>query len=92
MVEMHLKHPRFTYSACGQFTKNLERREIGNLKHLYRNKLDKACFAHDAALSDSKDLAKRTTSRKEFKKRLWKKSKEEILKMMNIKSISKYGL
>ena len=54
MVEMHLKHPRFTYSACGPFTSNLERREIGNLKHLYRNKLGKTCFAHDAALSDVK--------------------------------------
>ena len=54
MVEMHLKHPRFTYSACGPFTTNLERREIGNLKHLYRNKLGKTCFAHDAALSDVK--------------------------------------
>ena len=35
-------------------------RETGNLKHLYRNELDKACFADDAAYSDSKDLAKRT--------------------------------
>ena len=25
MPEMHLKHPRFTYSACGPFTKNKER-------------------------------------------------------------------
>ena len=25
MHEMHLKHPRFTYSACGPFTKNKER-------------------------------------------------------------------
>ena len=22
MLEMHLKQPRFTYSACGPFTKN----------------------------------------------------------------------
>ena len=34
-------------------------RETGNLKHLYRNELDKACFAHDAAYSASKGLAKR---------------------------------
>ena len=27
MPEMHLKQPRFTYSACGQFTKNKERIE-----------------------------------------------------------------
>ena len=29
---------------------------------MYRNELDKACFAHDTAYSDSKDLAKRTVS------------------------------
>ena len=44
-------------------------RETGHLKHLYRNELDKACFAHDAAYSDSKDLAKRTTSEKILKDR-----------------------
>ena len=32
-------------------------RETGNLGHLYQNELDKACFAHDAAYYDSKDLA-----------------------------------
>ena len=25
MPEMHLRQPRFTYSACGSFTKNNER-------------------------------------------------------------------
>ena len=68
---MHLKQPRFTYSACGPFTKHCERiqkfRETGNLKHLYINELDKACFAHDAAYSDSKDLSKRTISDKILK-------------------------
>ena len=53
MQELHLKQPGFTYSACGPFTKHRERiqkfRETGNLKYLYRNELDKACFAHDAA-------------------------------------------
>ena len=56
MPKFHLKHP-------GLFTKYCERiqkfRETGNLKHLYRNELDKACFAHDAAFSDSKDLARK---------------------------------
>ena len=64
--EVHLKQPGFTYSACGPSTKHCERiqtlRETGNLKHLYKNKLDKACFAHNALYSDSKDLAKRTIS------------------------------
>ena len=68
MPELHLKHLGFTYSACGPFTKHRERtqtfRETGNLKHLCSNKLGKACFAHDAAYSDSKDLARRTISEK----------------------------
>ena len=28
MLEMHLKQPGFTYSACGPFSKNKERIEI----------------------------------------------------------------
>ena len=28
MPEMHLKQPRFTYSACGPFTKNKELRNL----------------------------------------------------------------
>ena len=63
MPELHLKQPGYTNSACGPFTKHCERiqkfRETGNLKNLYRNKLDEAGFTHDAAYSDSKDLAKR---------------------------------
>ena len=46
-------------------------RETGNLKHLYRNELDKSCFAHDVAYSDSKDLAKRTISDKTLKDRAY---------------------
>ena len=42
-------------------------KETGNLKDLYRNELDKACFAHDAAYSDSKNLVKRTISHKVLK-------------------------
>ena len=54
--------------------KVLKNREAGNLKHSYRSKLDKSCFAHDTAYSDSKDLAKRTSHI-----RFWK-----ILNMMDI--------
>ena len=53
MPEMHLKQPRFTYSACGRFTQNKERikeiKETGNSKYIYQNELDKACFQHDMA-------------------------------------------
>ena len=71
MSELHLNQPGF--SPCGPFTKHRERiqkfRETGNLKHFCKNKLDKACFAHDAEYSDSKDLAKRTISDKILKDR-----------------------
>ena len=64
---------RSLYSACGPFTKYLERikkfRKTGKLKHLYRIELDKACFARDATYSDSKDLAKRIISDKVLKDR-----------------------
>ena len=68
MPELHLKHPGFTYSTCGTFAEHREIiqrfKEKANLKHLYRNELDKASFAHDAANSDSEDLAKQTISDK----------------------------
>ena len=55
---MHLKQPRFTYSACGSFTKNKERiqkvKETGDTKYIYRNELDKACFQHNMAHKDYK--------------------------------------
>ena len=68
---LHLRQPGFIYSACGTFTKHRERIQIfraaGALKHLYRNELDKGCFDHHTAYSDSKDLAKRTVSDKIMK-------------------------
>ena len=48
MLEMHLKQPGFTYSACGPFTKNKERIEkfmqTGKTDFIYENDLDKAFF------------------------------------------------
>ena len=71
---------RITYSACGPFPKYRERiqksRDTGHLKHLYINELGKACFAHDAACSDSKDLAKRTISDKILKDRAYEAPKK----------------
>ena len=62
MPEMHLKLLGFTYSACGPFTKNKERiqtfKETGDRNYIYKNELDKACFQHDTASCDFKDLAK----------------------------------
>ena len=72
MPELHLRRSGFIYSACGLFTKHCKRiqkfRETGHLKHIYKNELDKASFAHYAAYSVSKDLAKRTISEKSFER------------------------
>ena len=56
MKELHLRQPRFTYSDFGD-----------NLKQIYKIELDKACFSHDVAYFDSKDLAKRIISDKNLK-------------------------
>ena len=68
MPEIHLKQPEFTYSACGPFTKNKERlqkfKETGDKNYIYKNKLDKACFQHDMAYREFKDLERRTASDK----------------------------
>ena len=65
---MHLRQPRFTYSASGPFTKNKERiqkfKETGDSRYIYQNELDKACFQHYMAYGDFKDLTRRTTSDK----------------------------
>ena len=49
--------------------KNQKFKETANLNYIYDNKLDKACFVHDAAYSVNKDLAKKTVSDKVLKKR-----------------------
>ena len=66
MSEMHLKQPQFTCSVCVPFTKNKKRiqkfNETGDSRYIYRNDLDTACFQHDIAYGDFKDLARRTTA------------------------------
>ena len=68
MLEMHLKHPEFTYSTCGTFDKNKKRiqkfKETGDSRYIYRNDVDKACFQHDTAYGDFRDLARRAASDK----------------------------
>ena len=46
-------------------------KETGDLNCIYKNELDKAYFVHDAAYSDSKDLAKRTVLDKILKDRAY---------------------
>ena len=83
MPEMHLKQRRFTYSACGPFTKKKERiqkfKETGDTNYIYKNELDKACFQYNMAYGDFQDLA-------------WKAASDNVLrdKAFNITKILKY--
>ena len=68
MPEMHLRQPQFVYSACGPFTRHKERikefKRTGDTRYIYRNELDKACFQHDSAYTNYKDLINRTEADK----------------------------
>ena len=68
MPDMHLRQPQFTYTAYGPFTKHKERikkfNQTGDTRDIYRNDLDKACFQHDSAYADNKDLINRTRADK----------------------------
>ena len=71
-------------SACGPFTKHKQIiqkfKETGDTNYIYNNELDKACFAHDAAYSDSKYLTKRAVADKILRN-----------KALNIAKNQKYG-
>ena len=68
MPEMHLRQPRYVYSACGPFTRHKERikefKRTGDTRYIYRNELGKACFQHDSAYADHKDLINSTEADK----------------------------
>ena len=69
MPETHLKDLKVdTYSACGQFTRHKDRVnkfiQTRDTNNIYKNELDKACFAHDATYSDFKDIKNRTAADK----------------------------
>ena len=68
MPEMHLRQPGFTYSACGTFTENEKRiqkfKQTGDSRYCHKSELDKACFQHDMANGDFKDLEKRIAADK----------------------------
>ena len=68
--------PQFVYSACGPFTKNKERiqkfKETGDTSCICKNELEKACFQHDMAYGDFKDLPKRTATDKVLRDKAFK--------------------
>ena len=76
MPEMQLSQPQFVYSACGPFTRNKERihkfKETGDKSYIYKNELYKACFKHDMAYEDFKDLAKKTAADKVLRDKTFK--------------------
>ena len=75
MPEMHLRQPRFVYSACGPFTRHKERikesKRTGDTRYIYRNELDKACFQHDSAYADHKDLINTTEADKVLRDKVY---------------------
>ena len=60
VLEMHLRQPEFTSSDSGTFSKNKEIiqkfRITGQSRYIFQNELDIACFQHDMAYGDFKDL------------------------------------
>ena len=48
MPKMDLKQARYTYSACGSFTKNIERvqkfKKIGDISYIYKANLIRLVF------------------------------------------------
>ena len=65
---MNLRQRGFTYSACGPFKKNKKRmqefKETRDLRYIYQDEIDKACFQHNIAYRDFKDLTRTTASDK----------------------------
>ena len=65
MPELHLAQLVLgKYVACGPFTKTGSRidrfMKTVMLDNIYKNEVDKACFQHDMAYGDYKDLGRRT--------------------------------
>ena len=75
MREMHLRQSQFVYSACGPFTKHKERikefKRTGDTRYIYRNELDKACFQHNSAYANHKDLINGTEADKVLKDKVY---------------------
>ena len=80
MPETHLKDLKVgTYSACGPSTQHKDRInkfiQTGDTNYIIKYELDKACFAHDAAYSDFKDIKNRTAVDKILRDKAYKIAK-----------------
>ena len=83
MPKTHLRQPHFIYSACDPFTKTKEKirklKETGDSRYIYRNELDKACFQHNIAYGDFKDLSRRTAADKVLRDKAFNIAKEPCM-------------
>ena len=65
--EMYLRQPRFisdSYGLCTNNKKRIQRfKEMGDLRYIYWNKLDKVCSQHDMNYCDFKDLPQKAVLR-----------------------------
>ena len=79
---MYLKQPRFTYAACGSFTKNKGRmkkfEETWDSRYIYQIELSKACLQHDMAYGDVKDLNRRTFADKVLRDKTFNIATKEL--------------
>ena len=65
MPEMDLRiYIQCLWTIYKKQRKNTKFKEKGDSRFFHQNELDKACFQHDMAYEDFKDLAKRTASDK----------------------------
>ena len=91
MPEMHLRQPQFVYSACGLFTRHKERfkkfKQTGDTRYICRNELDKACFQHDSAYADHKDLINRTEADKVSRDKVYDIASSMVYKFFDKKSM-----
>ena len=79
------------------FTKNKESikefKETGDSRYIYQNELHKACFQHDMAYGDFKDLNRRTAADKVLRDKafnIFKNSKYDVYQRGNGWMIYKY--
>ena len=95
MPEMHLRQPQFVYIACVPFTRHKERikefKRTGFTRYIYRNEVDKACFQHDSAYADHKDLINRTKSDKLLRDKAYNIASNPKYDWLS-KRFSEYGL
>ena len=81
LPEAHLKDLKVaTYSACGPFTRHKDRInkfiQTDDTNYIYKNELDKVCFAYDAAYSAFKDTKNTTAADKILRDKVYEIAKD----------------